>query len=79
MTLEERATAINDMIWYWLPVRWVKGSSWYELSLSVTDLGADISVVKDDAAPVIVSFTDEEIIGDSKLSPETARARIEAV
>jgi hypothetical protein len=79
MTPEERATTIIDMIWYWLPVRWIKGASWYELSLSVTDLGADISVVKDDAAPVIISFTDAEIIGDSKLNPEAARARIEAV
>jgi len=79
MTPEQRYAAITSTIWWWLPVRWTNGSAWFEVGFGVTETGADVLVSKDGAASVIVTFTDAELLGEGRLTPAAARARIEAV
>ena len=80
MTAEERAAVASDVIWYWLPARWTNGVSWFEIrGYTVTEIGVDVQVSKDDGDIVLVSFADSEIDGVDRLDPTVAKARIEAV
>lgn len=79
MTPEQRYAAITATIWWWVPVRWTNGASWFEVSFEVTVAGANVLVSKDGYSPVAVAFTDEELLGDSRMPSASARARIEAV
>jgi len=84
MEPEDRARQIIETIWYWLPARWTNGGSWFEVcQFGITgddeSGGVDVMVSKDGAIMEAVSFTNEEIYGNSVLSPEAARARVEAM
>lgn len=76
-----RRMQIVDTIWFWLPARWTNGTTWFEVkSINIKDSGADVLVARDGSdATVAVSFLEEELVGDGRLSPETAKARIEAI
>jgi hypothetical protein len=85
MTEPERSVRAINAIWYWLPARWTNGVNWFEIS-SIQMFGDEIAggagvlVSKDDAIPVEVQFTNAELYGEgTQLTPETARARVEAV
>jgi hypothetical protein len=84
MSPDERYGTITAKIWFWLPVRWMSGASWFEI-IGVTVVGdeqeggADLAVRKGDAAPTTVHFTNGEIYGSTVLSPDAARQRVEAV
>lgn len=79
MTPEQRRAALTETIWYWLPARWTDGIKWIEIiNFDITDEGVDILASLDGAVPVNVSFTDAELLGESRLAPDVAKARIEA-
>lgn len=82
MTEEERSQLIIDRVWYWLPVRWyANGFQWEITNLTITgDVdsgGISLSINKDGTPVDDVSFTNDELYGDTPLSSEQAHARVE--
>lgn len=81
MSSEERAATISSKIWYWFPVRWTDGTDWWEI-VSVTvvgneeDGGVDLLVRKNEVEPTIIHFTNDEMLGDSPVSIDVAKARV---
>lgn len=79
MDPQERERTIREAVNYWMPIRWPVGDDWYEQRNTVTDDdGASVMVSKNDADPVAVVFTNDELYG-SRLTSEAALARVYAV
>jgi len=81
MTEDERAAAITNAIYYWLPYSWPEGSHHYTLS-SITPTGdaisggADLTVLRDDATSATIQFTNDECYGETALVPSVALQRV---
>lgn len=84
MTEEERNVKIFDILNYWLPVRWTDGINWWEVK-NVTVTGtveegsANLAFSKNDGDTFSIEFTNDEMYGDSVLSPDAAKARVMGV
>jgi hypothetical protein len=62
---------------FWFPVRWKPSSSWYEIkNIEIFDGYVNVLASKDENKPIIISFNEDEYLGDSPLTPSAAKDKL---
>jgi hypothetical protein len=81
--MTEREIKFRELINYWMPVRWFVENVSYEWQILApygddTEGGVDLTVSKNNGAPVQVRFTNAECFGDAVVGSDGAKQRIYA-